>query len=163
MEARSPERAPKAERAPKVADVWALLRTERRPWLPLDPPETAKLVDYDRQKLGMATTATEAIAALSVNIEEYALPELWNLWARLADDGRVGRGPFSYTLPAAEAWVLADQWLGLSTRGASLFGAALISLHPDRRDQIKACADVGRLCEISQAASKEDAFALLCE
>ena len=110
----------------------------------------------------MATTASEAIAALTVNIEEYALAELWTLWARLADDGRAAKEPFSYTLSPAAAWALADRWLGSSVKGASIFGAALLSLHPDRRGQIIHCADIARLREISDAASKEDAFASMC-
>ena len=107
-------------------DMSGLLRRERRPWVPLSSHETAAAAEYEQQKLGTATTANEPMAALSVNINEYALPKLWMLWARLADDGRVGNG--SYILPAAVAWALADQWLGSSARGASVFSAGLMSL-----------------------------------
>ena len=150
-----------AHRSQEDQDTWELLCSERRLWVPFSH-ETAAQVEYDQQKLGTATTANEAIAALSVDVKEYALPELWKLWAHLADDGRVGKRPFSYVLSAATAWALADQWLGQSASGASIFGAALISLHPERQDQIKQCADVSRLQQISEAASKEHAFDLLC-
>ena len=43
-----------------------------------------KLAEYEQQMLGTATTANEAMAALSVNINEYALPKLWVLVSRAA-------------------------------------------------------------------------------